>query len=449
MSYRRFFNDDGLRARAAAAAIVDAGPIRFGPDGHFWVYADGLWSPGEPVVHQRIVRLLDQRYRPAHGQTIRDVLRATVEAIEIAPVPSLINVENGMIDWNAPYAPALVPHDAKHLSTVQLPWRWAEGPSSCADFDAFLDAAVAPDDIARVWELVGYLLMSGNPLQRMFLLTGGGGNGKGVLLAVIRALLGRRNVAAVALTDFVDNRFAAADVHGKLCNICGDIDTTFIEKTGKIKALSGEDEVRGERKNEHGFGFEWWGKAIFSANGVPTSADPSEGWLRRWEIVNFPNKPIKKDPGLKRRLTTRSSIEAIMIRAVLALRELMDRGEFSRGSAAESAHHTFAVRNNKLLAWIEDEAYLDPSSFYPRKHLLARFRSWDNHENPGGRAMGSHLFYERLRQVDGVREVKVQGTYGFRGLRLLTDAHVVQIDDDQDDQKVPLGPGAEQTELEI
>lgn len=422
--------------------MTDIGPVRSSSvDGTWWVYDGGVWQPGEKVVHQRIVGMLGERYRPAHSNAIRDVMRAMCPEIDIAPVPQLINVTNGMIDWKAPSLPALLSHDPKYLSTVQLPWAWAAEPSSCAEFEAFLEAAVAPDDRARVWELIGYLLMSGNPLQRMFLMTGGGGNGKGVLLAVIRALLGKRNLAAVPLDDFVENRFASADTLGKLCNLCGDIDVGFIEKTGKIKTLSGEDDVRAERKGLDGFTFEFWGKAVFSANGIPTSSDSSRGWLRRWEVIHFPNEPAKPDRGLKARLTTRSSLEAVMVRAVLALRGLMERGEFSHGVSARDAHREFAERSNPVLAWIADTAYYDPSAWYARDVLINRFRLWHRRENPGGREWSSHLFYERLRQVRGVREAKIQGTRGFRGLRFNEDVHMVDLSTDADQQKVPPSDG--------
>jgi len=438
----RLFDRDGLRAATAARAVVDAGPVRLGSlDGIWWIYEGGVWKPGEKLVHARIVRTLGERYRPAHSNAIRDVMRATCEEIDVAPVPQLINCTNGMVDWRAPGLPFLMPHDQKYLSTVQLPWAWAEGPSTCADFEAFLEAAVAPDDRARVWEMIGYLLMSGNPLQRMFLLTGGGGNGKGVLLAVIKALLGKQNTSAVPLADFVDDKFAAADTYGKLCNICGDIDTGFIEKTGKIKTLSGEDDVRGDRKHTSALNFEFWGKALFSANGIPTSSDSSRGWIRRWEVINFPNEPTKPDRTLKRRLTSRSSLEAIMVRSVLALRDLMERGEFVHGVSARDAHREMAERSNKVLAWISETAYFDPTAWYSRDVLLTRFRIWDNRENPGGRAWSSPTFYERLRQVKGVREAKIQGTRGFRGLRFNDDAHIVDLSTDADEEKVPPSAG--------
>jgi P4 family phage/plasmid primase-like protien len=444
MGYRSLFNNDGLRARAAATVVSSAGPIRWGVDGQFWAYRDGVWTPGESEVHGRIVAALDERYRPSHAHAIRDVLRATLGQLEVRPVPRYINLGDGLLDWADDLGPRLIPHDPGFLSTVQLPIRW-EDASTCDEFDEFLEQAVPADDRQRVWEILGYLMMSGNPLQKLFLLTGGGGNGKGVLMAVITAILGRRNVSSVPLADFAENQFATADVFGKLANICGDIDTTFIEKTGRIKELAGEDDVRGERKFGQPFYFDFWGKALFSANGIPASADGSRGWTRRWEIVGFPNEPAKPDPKLKDRLTTPGCLAAIGVRAVLALRGLMERGTFDHGDSATSTHARFAVRNNRVLAWIDENAYMDPSARYDRAVLYRSYRSWDNSENPGGRSMSATTFYERLEQVPGVRAVKVRGQRLMVGVRLNHDAHVVDATDDEETEGAQ--PGVETERL--
>lgn len=436
------FNDAGLRAVAAAAEVRAAGPLRYGPlDGLFWAYDAGVWRPGDREVHRRIVRTLGDRYRPGHAHAVRDVLRAQLDELHVLPVSKLINFKNTMVDWADELGPRDVPHDPGFGSTVQLPVRWAPGESDCPEFDAFLDEAVAPDDRARVWEILGYLLMSGNPLQRLLLLTGGGGNGKGVFLAVVKALLGRENTSAVALNEFTDDTFASADLYGRLANVCGDIDTTFIERTGLIKKMAGEDEIRAQRKYGQPFDFEFWGKALFSANAIPTAADSSQGWLRRWEIVNFPNEPVKPNPNLKLALCRPASIEAIAVKAVLALRELMRRGSFDHGQSAAAAHLEFAMRNNKLLAWIDDCGWYDASSWYPREELLRSFRFWDHGQNPGGRSISAATFYERLRQIKGVREAKRRGTRGVTGIRLGDNAHLIDATDD--DLPPDEGAGAE------
>lgn len=440
----QFFHPEwGLMAYRAADAVQAEGPVLYGTDGQFWTYADGVWAPGDHIVHGRICRTLRDRYRPAHGQAVRDVLRAELDRMEVAPVPGYINLANGMLRWDHEGAPALLDHHAEYGSTVQLPVAW-DPDATCPRFERFLDEAVAADDRARVWEIIGYLLMSGNPLQRLFLLTGGGGNGKGVLLHVVKALLGPGNVSGVPLHDFAESQFATAEVFGRLANICGDIDATFIERTGRIKELAGEDTIKGERKYGQPFYFAFWGKMIFSANAIPAAADGSTGWLRRWEVVDFPFEPAAPDPKLAARLTTPDELAGIAVRAVAALRALMARGRFVRGESADAVHAAFAQRNNKLLGWIDDLAYADPSSWYDRGVLLRSFRIWDAIENPGGRAMGAQTFYERLRNVPGVREAKIKGVRGFRGLRLNTDAIVIDL---TDPEPAPSAGGQDEPQL--
>jgi putative DNA primase/helicase len=441
----RLFDLTGLKAYAAAEAVHAQGPLRWGFDGRFWAYEGGVWAPGEDEVHRRVVQLLRDRYRPAHGQAIRDVLRAILPEMLVEPVAGYINMANGMLRFDMiadEGMDALRPHHAEYGSTVQLPVRW-NPDARCPHFDAFLEQAVPIDDRQRVWEILGYLMMSGNPLQRLFLLTGGGGNGKGVLLAVIKAILGPRNVSAVPLHAFAESPFATAEVFGRLANICGDIDTTFIERTGTIKKMAGEDDLDAQRKYGQPFSFEFWGKALFSANAIPTASDSSSGWLRRWEIVNFPYQPLKPDRALKRRLREPEELEGIAARAVLALVGLLERGNFDHGEAAQAAHAEFAARNNKIIAWIEERAYHDPSAWYDRTDLLRAFRLYDAHENPGGRAMNAATFYERLAQVDGVRSSKVKGVRRIWGIRLLSDVHMVDLTGDDD---VPPSVGGNYTQ---
>lgn len=413
-----FHKSEGLKAYAAAEAVRVQGPVRWGPDRTFWCYLNsGVWHSDDDLLHCRIVRLLGESYRPAHSQVIRDVLRAEIGRIGIEPVSRWINMRNGMLDWNAVVAPDLVQHEELYLSTVQLPVAYRRG-AKCDLFDEFLAWAVAPEDVQRVWEILGYLMMSGNPLQRAVLLVGGGGNGKGVLLEVVKKLLGDNNCTSVPLHDFADNRFVTAELFGRLANVCGDIDSTWIENTSRIKEITGEDTVMGERKGQDPFYFRPWCKMVFSANDIPGSADSSRGWTRRFEVVNFPNTPPVSDRTLKDRLTTPASLSGVALKAVWALRGLMDRGEFSHGEAREEANRRFAERSNTALRWLGEACVypLAPGASWTRSTAV-----WEA-AKPWLWAEGSPLkkqgFYSLLKQVPGVTFVKSNGYDGFRGFAL-------------------------------
>ncbi|MDP9460457.1 MAG: hypothetical protein M3Q22_09470 [Actinomycetota bacterium] len=62
------------------------------------------------------------------------------------------------------------------------------------------------DGVAAWQEDLGYLLLPGNPLHVAFLFRGDGRNGKGVLMDVMRALVGPGAVSSLSLEDMVSDR---------------------------------------------------------------------------------------------------------------------------------------------------------------------------------------------------------------------------------------------------
>lgn len=423
----RFFSPDyGLMAGRLADWVAREGPLMADHDGRIWVYDGGVWRPDDGDVRRRAVGLLGERYRPAHYRTLVEVLSGSLESFEPGPIPVMINMRNGLLLWEADPDPGLLEHMPECRSTVQLPVPW-NPEARCPEFDAFLESAIPVDDRQRAWEVLGYLMMSGNPLQRLFLLSGSGGNGKGVFLNVVRALLGKANMSAVPLQEFSDSQFATAELFGKLGNVCGDIDATFIQNTGRIKELSGDDEMKGERKFGHPFYFRFWGKAIFSANAIPGASDSSRGWLRRWEVIEFPYTPRNPDPDLSRRVTSEAELAGIAVKAVDALRGLMSTRRFSTGESSEKAHAEFAEKANRVIRWIND-----PDSNVTREEpifnkgtvLLRAFRAWEE-EDSGNRhnPTSAQRFTELARQA-GLTPVIKRGHRGFYGLRVIGNVFV-------------------------
>jgi D5 N terminal like/Family of unknown function (DUF5906) len=238
-------------------------------DDILWSYANGVWSPDRHVVRTRTAQLLGEQYRRGHGANTEDVVRARSPRINSEPIPEIINFRNGLYDW---HTDTLHSHAPDVLSTVQLPVRWNPA-ADCPQFDTFLRQVVAIDMIPTVWELIGYLMYSGNPLHKAVMLMGSGCNGKGTLLRVLTALLGARNVTSVSLHDLANTRFTTVSVFGKIANIAGDIDATYLESTARFKAITGQDTISAEHKGRDRFDFSPWAVPVFSANKIPPSSD--------------------------------------------------------------------------------------------------------------------------------------------------------------------------------
>jgi hypothetical protein len=110
------------------------------------------------------------------------------------------------------------------------------------------------------------------------------------------------------------------------------------------------------------------------------SSDSSKGWLRRWEVINFPYEPTKPDPGLSKRCTTPEELAGIAVKAVDALRMLMERGQFSRGESADTVHAEFAEKANRAIRWINDPdsaVVRDPDVWNKGTILVQAFREWE------------------------------------------------------------------------
>jgi P4 family phage/plasmid primase-like protien len=410
---------EGLLAAKAAQCVLDLGPLRYGIDNQLWAYERGVWVPGEDpgndIVHARITWLLGNQFRQAHGTNIKEMIRARVGPLRCGPVPGLINFRNGLLAWqDGSLPPHPHPHSPDVLSTIQLSVDW-NPEAKCPAFDAFLAGVLAPGDVPRMWEVIGYLLLSGNPLHRMFLLYGRGFNGKGVLLRVLIALLSEASVSSVSLHSLAEERFTRAGLVGRTANICGDIDATYIERTGLLKQLTGEDLITAEHKFRKPAQFTNWAVPVFSANEIPTSSDTSPGWRQRWEVFTFPNT-FPHNPDLEPSLKQPGELEGIAAHGVRALRELMARRppEFTRTAAGDAAKAEFIASQDPLHGWMAEACWTVAGKWTDRREAYASYKAWA--DAGGHRPLGKTKFYALMRER--YPETTQRGWIGYDGLIL-------------------------------
>lgn len=411
-----FGKGQGLLASKLAASVMAAGPLAHGRDDRMWVYDGGVWVPGDKELRGRVIRLLGDRYRGSYVKTVQDVVIDRTDEVKSEPIPEFINFRNGLLNWRTG---VLVPHDPKVMSTVQVPVDWDES-ATCPAFDKFLSEVLHADSVEFFWEVAGYGLRPGNPLQVAFLLLGSGGNGKSTALGALTALYGQENVSAVSLKDLTDNRFMKADLFGKLANIAGDIDAGYVENTAQFKQITGGDVISAEHKNRDAFTFQSWAVPFFSANKAPGSSDVSDGYLRRWVVVNFPNRfePVA-DNRLNVSLTDPAELAGMAVHAVAALRTLVERGTFEYPETVKAAKEEFAQSLDQSREFIAEQCQTGDGLWDSRKMLYASYKGWAS--GSGHKELGSREFFKRLRQ-QGYEEkkqgAKAEAERGFAGLRV-------------------------------
>ncbi len=408
-----FFGRDGIDIDMLARVVLGMGDLGYGIDGNFWSYANGVWTQDDDVVERRVTIALRGRFRTGHAANVSAYLTHMVPRIYCNPISGFINLRNGMLRWETG---ELVEHDPGHLSTVQLNAEW-DPDATCPQFDAFLAKVLPADYIEMAWEMLGYLMYSGNPLQIAFMFYGSGSNGKGTLIRVIQDILGEHNCAAEELDTLNSNRFAGASLFGKIANIAGDIDGTYQESTAAFKKLTGEDYYYAEEKYKRRFGFTNWAVPLFSANKIPGSADVTEGYLRRWVIFQFPHKFTGAEKVLSFSDVLAQERNGIVAKAMPALRRLLERGEFELRGDALRAKTDFAEHIDQVRQWLADATIEAPEHFEARQRLYQSYTTWA--ASGGGGRLKDREFYHRLESI-GFEPRKRKGIRGFIGVAPMT-----------------------------
>ncbi|MFZ4669917.1 MAG: DNA primase family protein [Microthrixaceae bacterium] len=406
---------DGLRVRTLAAAVKERltlGRMHLHADSDapdpLMVYRRGVWrAGGEKAIRHAVIDLLGERHRDAHARNVIDVLRADDDLTRLsadAPHPEYVNTLGGMLEWRTG---ELHDHEPNYRSTVQLPLRW-EPNATCPTVDAwFADVLPEPGMTDFMFQVLGYMILNGNPLHRAFLLVGSGRNGKSTFLRLLEEMLGRRNCSSVPLQNLSEHRFAAAELFLKSANVCGDLAATHLRDTSTFKQLTGGDPVFAERKHRDPFRFTWWGTPIFSANTTPGADDTSHGFLARWEVIRFGvDLSGRTDDTIEERLL--AELPGVLTKSVNALAELMAAGDFTRPAAVTDAKSSFTRHVDQVRGYVAD--WTTAGGWTERTKIFLDYRDWAERNNHHD--LSAKKFYERL-EAAGITPKKRSGTRGF------------------------------------
>jgi len=237
-------------------------------------------------------------------------------------------LENGILDLNTFEC---LPHSPKSYFTMKIPIKYKKG-ASCPQFLAWLEGKVENELIRMtIQEMFGYCLLKDNRLQKAFMLYGDRRTGKSTCLAVLRRLLGQKNITAMSLQFLTEDNFAMAYIYGKLANIYADLSTRALRDTGKFMVATGEDAITIARKREHPFTFQPFTKFIFSCNTIPSTYNKDMAFYRRWTLINF-NKQTPEnevDEKLIDKIASEEELEGILLWAIEGLKRLVTTGRLS------------------------------------------------------------------------------------------------------------------------
>lgn len=410
--------DRFVPARLAADIASEYRIVR-GPGGGIWYDAGGVYRVGaEDLVKDTVRRVLGEAYRQNHLNEVLSWCRTLpVEVTTDPPPENLLNVANGVLDIDTL---ELRQVGADDRFTYQLPVRW-NPYAKCPSIAEFMREVLPADVVAAglVGELFGMCVVPTGRYRRAVMLLGPGSNGKSVFLRLAKALLGPDNVASVTLQALSEDRFAKAQLFGKLANVAGDLDSKPLERSGSFKTLTGDDLVTAEEKFGQPFQFVNYATLVFSANEWPVSYDQTDAYFTRWIAVPFNQRyredggellpgERRADPKLGDRISTPAELEGLLVVAVQGARRLRERGGFLIPESVRAAVADYRQWADTVMAWIDETVTAAPDGTVSRKAVYKAYVEWcrDNGRSP----VSSKKFWPRFREVLAGQGVQIEET---------------------------------------
>ena len=294
---------------------------------------------------------------------------------------------------------------------------------------AFLADATQGDADLQVFlqRLAGYMLTGDVSEEVLTFLHGSGGNGKGVFLGALLAILADYAITVPIGVFTVGSRenpeYYRARMAGARVVTASETEAGATWAESQIKELTG-NEAPISARSPYGQPFEFRSqfKLIIVGNHAPRTKGRSPAMERRLRIVPFVHRPATPDADLKDKL--RAEYPAILRWAIDGCLA-WQRDRLGTARAIAAATGDYFESQDVMAQWIADRCRVDPAGTEKPAALHADFQAWlrGNRETP----ISAADFRAMLDRLPGVRRAKVDGLYEIRGLSLRADAGLAEL----------------------
>jgi putative DNA primase/helicase len=361
-----------------------------------WFYENGVRMPnGEAHIKEICRRIFGEAYTPQRANKVI----AKIEADSFIPAEDFfrkeqnnvgeIACENGILNTITkelnPFSP-----EKYFFNKINASYN---PNAECPAIKKFLSEVLRnPEDVKVFFEIAGFTLYKRYFLQTAIMFVGEGENGKGITQSLLRTFLGVQNCSSVPLNQLTPESFSCSELFGKLVNLAGDISNTDLKDSGRFKELtSGTDLVATKRKFLRDLFFVNYAKLIFSCNELPRVYDFSHGFWRRWLILEFPYKFLKKmefdicqdktniklaDPDIIKKITTPEEMSGFLNEALLGLERLLNNKQFSYTKSTAEVKDFWIRKSDSFTAFCFDCLEEDSDGYISKKELRKSFNNY-------------------------------------------------------------------------
>lgn len=413
-----------------------------------YVYQNGVYNRdiAESLIKQFVEEVMGEAGTRYDKNEVIDRIRCrTYENWSFWNQPkNLICVANGVLNVDTL---TLEPHSPEHHFLTKIPvWYIPQDEFEKLNCESridkfFREVLPSEEDVKAMYEFFGYCLYRSMSIHKAFMLVGVGANGKSTLLSLLKAFLGKESIANISLQQLCQNRFAMAELHGKLANIFADLTRKSLDETGMFKMLTGNDTVDAERKFvQKRVKLTNYAKLIFSCNMIPANEkDDTKAFWRRWILITFPNIFDKEhgnvDEKILEKLIIKEELSDLLLKSLEGLKRLLENGKFSNYKKVEDIRQDYIMKSNPVHAFVEKQLIVDVENFEQKSVVYRAYKEFcKEHSLP---ILDNNIFSRKLRTYIQFRDCQKtisgkKGIWCYHGIRLLD-----KFESESKQQKLP------------
>lgn len=258
----------------------------------------------------------------------------------------------------------------EYFFTNPIPWDVGKTDKTPI-IDKLFNDWVGPEYVQTLYEIIAYCCLTDYPIHLIFCMVGCGRNGKTQFQRLIQKFLGKNNISSTELDLLLDNRFESTKLYKKLVCVLGETNFGVMKKTSLLKKLSGGDLIGYEFKNKNPFDDVNYAKIIINSNALPSSLDTSDGFYRRWLIINFPNEfPEGKDIINTIPETEFSNLAKKVIKI---LPNVLKTGKLTNQGSIEERKQAYIMASNPFPYFVKNFCYRDDNIYIKSNELYTNY----------------------------------------------------------------------------
>jgi putative DNA primase/helicase len=356
------------------------------------IYRNGIWKDQqhaeetiERQVNERLGQETSSHYRANVKNIVTNHRKIQVQEEDFSHPKGLIPFNNGVYDIQEQEFKEYKP---EHHFTFKYEAEYKPDLEN-NDVETFIEeiAPESQDKRKKLHEIAALTIAPWRVKELMPILFGKGSNGKNQYVKVIKKIVGRENYHVTKSKRISNDKFESASIH--------DAEMLFVDEFGHVsdpadfKRLTDDDQNKRAMHQESEV-VDTSVQPILAANELPNVDDNSDGFYRRWQIINFNQKfteeeddnPDKMNPTeLEKEYMNKEAIDSYATSLINHLEDVM---ESNRLTDQQPRSKVRAVWNEKASAVYQ---------------FIDKFLTQGNREYTDETKVGDYIIKDELTKV--------------------------------------------------